>query len=101
MTLVAAALALSGCSFNASAHFTVPAEDIEKLASDALQQQVDNGYVPILDCGEDQIKIVQDETVDCVMTFDNDPTVLDAVVTITEVDGKKYSINVQVAEEPR
>ncbi|WP_051196438.1 DUF4333 domain-containing protein [Jonesia quinghaiensis] len=101
LTTAATALALSGCSFNASAYLTVPPEDIEKVASEALQEQINNGYVPILDCGDDRVKVRVDEAIDCVMTFDNDPTVLDAVVTITEVDGKDYKIFVKVADEPR
>lgn len=100
-SLVVATLVLSGCSFNASAYLTVPPEDIEKVASEALQKQINNGYVPIMDCGDDRIKVRVDEAIDCVMTFDNDPTVLDAVVTITEVDGKDYKIFVKVADEPR
>ncbi|ACV07815.1 hypothetical protein Jden_0140 [Jonesia denitrificans DSM 20603] len=85
----------------AQAYLTVAPEDIAQTASNLLMQEYNIGLEPLLDCGEERVKLVNDEQVDCVITFAEDPTVLDSVVTISEVDGRNYNLHIKVADEPR
>jgi len=72
-------------------------DKIADLASDALGDEV--GEKPDdLDCGEDDITIEKDATVDCTLTHEGVEQT--AKVTVTEVDGSDYKINVQLAESP-
>ena len=91
-----ASLLLAGCSFSASAGLTVPASDIEDTAAGALEEQV--GTRPDLDCGDERVKLVDDTTVDCTLTDPSSGSEYDAVVTISDVEGAKYHVAVQVAD---
>lgn len=94
----AAGLLLTGCTVSTSANFTQSPEKVADIAADALEQQV--GTRPELDCGDEQIDIVEGETVDCVLTDPGTGTSFDAEVTITEVDGTEYKVGVEVGTEP-
>lgn len=96
--LVAGGLLLAGCTFSAGANYTQSPEKVADLAAGALEEQV--GTRPDLDCGDEQIDIVDGETVDCVLTDPGTGTSFDAEVTIEDVDGTKYSVDVQVGTEP-
>lgn len=100
ITVLTAALAigLTGCTF--SANFTVSADKVAELAASALEEQYPDLGRPELDCGDDSVDIVVGEQVDCVLTDPSNGAELDAVVTITEVDGTNYSIDVKVADVP-
>lgn len=91
-----ASLLLAGCSFRASASLTVPASDIEDTAAGALEEQV--GTRPDLDCGDERVKLIDDTTVDCTLTDPSSGSEYDAVVTISDVEGTKYHVAVQVAD---
>lgn len=91
-----ASLLLAGCSFSASASLTVPASDIEDTAAGALEEQV--GTRPDLDCGDERVKLIDDTTVDCTLTDPSSGSEYDAVVTISDVEGTKYHVAVQVAD---
>lgn len=93
-----ASLLLAGCSFSASASasLTVPASDIEDTAAGALEEQV--GTRPDLDCGDERVKLIDDTTIDCTLTDPSSGSEYDAVVTISDVEGTKYHVAVQVAD---
>ncbi len=87
-----ALVALGACS---SGTPTASADDIADLASDALEDEV--GQRPdSMDCGSEDVEIVEGNTVDCTLTAGGDE--LGATVTIDSVDGNDYSITVQVDE---
>ncbi|TGO06619.1 DUF4333 domain-containing protein [Serinibacter arcticus] len=90
-------LVLGACSVTASANRTVGAEQIAEEAEGALEEQV--GQRPDIDCGDDQVDLVDGEVVDCELT---DPTTgdeYDTTVTLSDVDGTNFNIDVQVAQE--
>lgn len=93
---LAAAAALGGCTASASVYSTAPAQDVADLAASALEDQV--GFLPTLDCGDEPVKLIENETVECLLTAGDDPTTVDTTVTITDVDGSKYSVGVEVAD---
>lgn len=87
-----AVLVLSACSTGTP---TAPAADVAELASNALEEEV--GQRPdAMDCGTEDVEIVEGNTVECTLTAGADE--LPATVTVTEVDGTDYTINVEVAE---
>ena len=90
-------LVLGACSVTASANRTVGAEQIAEEAEGALEEQI--GQRPDIDCGDDQVDLVDGEVVDCELT---DPTTgdeYDTTVTLSDVDGTNFNIDVQVAQE--
>ena len=95
LVAASAAVALAGCSAN----LTASPESIATTVEDTLEEQF--GIRPIVDCGEESIDLVVDNTVVCALSTEGDPTVYDTDVTFTEVDGTDYSIDIAVAEEPR
>lgn len=94
----AAGLLLTGCTVSTSANFTQSPDTVAGIAADALEEQV--GTRPDLDCGDEQVDIVEGETVDCVLTDPGTGTSFEAEVTITEVDGTEYNVGVEVGSEP-
>lgn len=94
---LALALALSGCTF--TANLTVSADEVANTAENALEAQV--GSRPDIDCGADDVALVNGTVVDCVLTDPATSAEYDAVVTISEVDGTKYRVDVTVADSPR
>lgn len=91
--------ALSGCSVNASANLTVPGSDIADSAAGALEEQI--GIRPEMDCGDEQVDLVDGTVVDCVLTDPSTESTFDAPVTISDVDGTEYKVSVEVADTPR
>ncbi len=96
--LCAGGLLLAGCTFSAGANLTQSAEEVADVAARALEEQV--GTRPDLDCGDEQVDLIDGETVDCVLTDPNTGTSFETEVTITNVDGSKYAVDVQVGTEP-
>lgn len=97
--LVVATALLSACSVSASANLTVPASDVADVAASALEEQV--GMRPEMDCGSGSVDLVDGTQVDCVLTDPTTGTEFDAPVTISDVDGTDYHVEVEVAETPR
>lgn len=87
-----AALTLAGCTFQAN--LVVAASEVEALAATALAEQW--GTEPTLDCGDENVDLVEGTTVDCVASNPNSGLDYPATVTITDVEGSKYSIGVTV-----
>ena len=77
-----------------------PEEDADKIADQAASALEDEiGQRPDeFDCGDEPVTIEEGETVDCLLTHGG--TSIDAVVTISDVDGNDYRINVEVAQTP-
>ena len=91
-------LVLGACSVTASANRTVGAEQIADQAEGALEEQI--GQRPEIDCGDDQVDLVDGEVVDCELTDPASGDEYDTTVTLSDVDGTEYHIDVQVAEQP-
>ncbi|MBB5633649.1 hypothetical protein BKA04_001872 [Cryobacterium mesophilum] len=91
------ALLLSGCTF--TANLTVPPESVATVAEDALEAEV--GSRPAIDCGDEDVDLVNGTEVACVLTDPATSIEYDAKVVIDDVEGTKYQVNVTVADEPR
>jgi len=103
---------LSGCSFSAGAGTTghrvnddvvATKASFEKLVATSLAKMVDNGVTPSIDCGSDDIKLVNGRVQNCELsTADSPGTVYDVEVTISDVKNyDDYHIAVQVADSPQ
>ena len=90
---------LSGCTVSADANLTVPASDIADTSAGALEEQI--GLRPEMDCGDEQVDLVDGTVVDCELTDTNTGSTFDAPVTIDDVDGTDYTVSVEVAETPQ
>jgi hypothetical protein len=88
-----AVASLAACSFGTP---TVPADDLADLAEDALEEEV--GQRPEIDCGSEDIEVVEGDEVTCVLTDPATGSEYDTVVSFTGVDGTEYDIDVQVAD---
>lgn len=89
---------VDGRDYEINVQFAESADKVASVASDALAQQI--GQAPDdLSCGDEDVALEKDNTVDCVLTHGGQE--FDTEVTITEVDGLDYRIDVQVAETPR
>jgi hypothetical protein len=91
---------LAGCTFSVGVNTapTVPPEDIEELAADALEEQTD--VRPVIDCGAEEIPVEADTSVTCVLIDPVAGLEFDTVITFTEVDGTDYAFDIQVADVP-
>ena len=98
LPVIALALLLSGCTFSGSASLTVPAGTIEKQAKEALVDQLGDAFE--IDCGKDDVKLIDGTEVECVLIDDANGEEYDTVVTISDVNGTKYHIDVDVAGNP-
>ena len=97
--LPAVTLLVAGCSFSMGSDGDPrdPASKIAETASDALAEEV--GAAPDdFDCGEGDVDIVEGKVIDCTLT--DGGVSYPATVTISEVDGRDYRIDVEVADEP-
>lgn len=92
-------LALSACNVSASANLTASPEAIATEAEDAIEEQV--GSRPEVDCGDEQVDLVDGTVVECELTDPTTGTVYDMSVTLSDVDGTAFRIAVQVADEPK
>lgn len=88
---VVLALGLAGCT--ASANLTVPAEKVAELAAQALGKQWQTE--PTVDCGDDSVDAVEGTEVECVASNPKSGLDYPATVTITKVDGAKFTIGVE------
>ena len=91
-------LGLTGCTFTAS--LTVPADSVGEQAAKALTDQLGTDVVPEMDCGEDDVKLINGTVVACVLTDPTSNMSYDAPVTISEVNGTNYHVAVQVGDAP-
>jgi hypothetical protein len=89
------ALALAACSVNAN--LTVPASKIAQDAEGALAEIGESD----VDCGEEKVDLVNGEIVECELTDPASGTVYDTTVTLSDVDGTNYHVDVKVAETPQ
>jgi len=96
--LLGLALLLSGCTVNASASLTVPPSTIEKQATEALEDQLGDSFG--IDCGDDDVALIDGTEVECTLTDDETGEQHDTTVTISDVNGTKYHIDVDVAGSP-
>ena len=97
LLLVAAsliALGLSGCSF--SANLTVSASKVAETAADALEEKV--GSRPDVDCGKEDVALVDGTIVECLVTDPATALEYDAPVTISDVSGTTFRVSVDVAQ---
>jgi hypothetical protein len=92
---------LAGCSFSASVSPTVSAASLAHTSGLALQKEVGTATTPKVDCGEAAIDLKVGKKVHCDVTDPSNGDVYDSVVTITNVNGLKYSIDVKVADAPK
>src|SRR5690606_16266374 len=91
------AVALAGCTASASANLTVPAS---KIAQDAEGALAEIGEADV-DCGDGTVDLVDGEVVECELTDPATGTVYDTTVTLSDVEGTNYHVDVQVAETPK
>lgn len=99
LSVAVVAVALAGCT--ASASLTVPASTVEDQAAKALQEQVGSDTPPEMDCGEDAVPLKEGTEVPCVLTDPASGSKYDSTVTLSDIDGTKYHIDVQVASTPK
>lgn len=92
------AAALAGCT--ATANLTVSASEVADTAAKALSDQLGIDRLPEMDCGADSVDLVVGEVVDCVLTDPVTTSRFATEVTITKVDGTRYSLDAQVAQTP-
>lgn len=92
--LVAATLALSGCS--ASVDRTLAADDVAELAADALAAEWSTD--PAVDCGDDSVAAVEGTEVECGVFNPKSGLDYPATVTLTEIDGSQVTVSVDVGD---
>ena len=95
LALASAAL-LSGCGGGTAA--SVPADGIATTAENALEEKI--GTRPDIDCGTDDIELVEGKVIDCTLTDPVSGEKFDSPVTIKAVDGSSYTVGVQVGDAP-
>ena len=94
LTIAASAL-LSACT--ASGYLLISPDQVATAAENALEAQV--GSRPDIDCGTDDVKLVNGTKVDCILTDPSTGERFNAPVTISEVAGTDYKVSVQVGDE--
>ena len=87
---------LAGCM--AGGPLTVPAALVASQAEDIMEDTV--GARPVIDCGDDRIDLINGTDVDCVLTDPATGIRYSADITISEVDGDNYKLNVVGGSEP-
>ncbi|HEU4848879.1 MAG TPA: hypothetical protein VFS93_00530 [Terrimesophilobacter sp.] len=97
LTLTAFALLLSGCTF--TANLTVSPDAVAKTVEDSLEEKV--GTRPDVDCGEEQVDLVNGTVVECVLTAPETLDEYDTTVVINKVEGTDYRVDYTVADQPR
>ena len=73
------------------------ADTVASSAEDALEEQI--GVRPSISCPDDVEAKVGEET-RCTLTGGDDPTEYGVTVTVTSVEGKNATFDVQVDEKP-
>ena len=74
------------------------ADTVAASAEDALEKQI--GTRPTITCPDDVEAKIGEKT-RCTLTAGDDPTKYGVTVTVTSVEGKKATFNVQVDEQPQ
>ena len=99
---VASIFLLAGCSFSFGGPTTVSSGDIADVAEEALEDDIDDSSWKV-DCDDDgdevDVKLEEDESIDCLATDKDTDLEYDAEVTITDVDGDKYEVEVDLDDE--
>ena len=99
---VASVFLLAGCSFGPTAPTTVSSDDIADLAEEALEDENEDTSWKV-NCDDDdeevEVDLEEDESIDCLATDKDTDLEYDAEVTITEVDGLEYEIEVELADD--
>jgi hypothetical protein len=99
---VASVFILAGCSFSVGGPTTVSSDDIADLAEEALEDEFDDSSWKV-SCDDDDeevdVKLEEDESIDCLATDRDTDLEYDAEVTITDVKGDEYEIEVELADE--
>lgn len=99
---VASVFILAGCSFSVGGPTTVSSDDIADLAEEALEDEFDDSSWKV-NCDDDdeevEVKLEEDESIDCLATDKDTDLEYDAEVTITDVTGDRYEIEVELADE--
>ncbi len=99
---VASVFILAGCSFSVGGPTTVSSDDIADLAEEALEDEFDDTSWKV-NCDDDdeevEVDLEEDETIDCLATDKDTDLEYDAEVTITDVKGDEYEIEVELADE--
>lgn len=90
---------LTACNVSASANLTASPDTVAAEAEDALEEQI--GSRPQIDCGDEQVDLVDGTVVDCELTDPTSGSAFDTTVTLSEVDGTNFRIAIQVASEPK
>jgi hypothetical protein len=88
---------LAACSVNIGSSSSLPADTVASSAEDALEEQI--GVRPAISCPEDVEAKVGAET-RCTLTGGDDPTEYGVTVTVTSVDGKNATFDVEVDDQP-
>ncbi|MDR1449682.1 MAG: DUF4333 domain-containing protein [Propionibacteriaceae bacterium] len=96
--LAASAVCLLAGACSASVNFTVSPDS---LADDIARMLERDGLTPDIDCGDEDIDIVNGNVVHCDLSAAGDTAVYDVTVTFSEVSGKNYHIDAQVADAPK
>jgi hypothetical protein len=86
---------LAGCSVSVSR--TIPAENVAEAAAGALETEYDI-VVESMDCGDDAVALVEGTEVACTVTVAGESA--DATVTIGDIDGDTYHVDVDVPQAP-
>lgn len=94
---VLSAAVLSGCGLIPTGPLLIDPDEIADTAENALEDAYDARYT--VDCGSDGITLVEGKDVDCLATDRDTDLEYDADVEITDVDGAKYEIEVELADE--
>jgi hypothetical protein len=77
---------------------TVPASQIDDLAETAIEQS--SGERPTIDCGSQQLPIVQGNVFNCTATSTVTGDVYTATITVTTVSGNDFHIDTQIGDAP-
>jgi hypothetical protein len=91
-----AALLLTACDSKAEVkvNLTIPAKKLADQAAQAIGKEV--GQEAQADCGDKPINLVNGNVIHCKLGPASDPsTVYDATVTLSDVHGSKYHLDVE------
>jgi hypothetical protein len=93
-------LSLSACDskVEVKANLTIPAKKLADQAAAAITKQV--GQEATADCGDKPINLVNGNVIHCKLGPVSDPnTVYDATVTLSDVHGSKFHLDVKNSQE--
>jgi hypothetical protein len=96
--LAAIPFLLAGLTACSSSTAVLTADTVATSAEDALEEQI--GIRPTISCPEDVEAKVGEKT-RCTLTGGDDPTEYGVTVTVTSVEGKNATFDVEVDEKPQ